>query len=61
MAGLEQHQAGDTPAKQWEHIGQAELGSEMPTWHQSQALSLPPEPSFQSQAEVLGHRLSRLG
>lgn len=36
MAKLEQHKAGDTPAKQREHIRQEELGSEMLTWNQNQ-------------------------
>lgn len=59
MARLEQHKAWDAMSHNGEHIRQVVRDPE-PRWHQNQPPS-PPEPSFQFQAEVLGHKLSRLG
>lgn len=61
-AVLEQHEAGDAHAKQWERAGQTELGSGHCASLASEISPCPPEPSFQFQAEkVLGQRLPRLG
>lgn len=59
MARLEQHKAWDATPHNGEHIRQVVRDPE-PRWHQNRPL-FPPEPSFQFQAEVLGHKLSRLG
>lgn len=62
MARLEQHKAWDTMPSSGEHTKQVVWGSRMLNLVCIRIKSpSPPEPSFQFQAEVLGHKLSRLG
>lgn len=61
MARLEQHKAWHTMPSNGEHIKQVVLGSGVLDLVGVRINPLPPEPSFQLQAEVLGHKLSRLG
>lgn len=62
MGRLEQHKAWDTTPSNGEHIKQVVSGSGVLNLLGIRIERLfPPEPSFQLQAEVLGHKLSRLG
>lgn len=61
MAGLGQHKAWDTMPSSGEHIKQVVLGSGMLNLVGIKVKALPPELSFQFQAEVFGAQALLIG